>query len=85
MIVGGEIRGGSITSDTEIDVGTNAYIGRELILSPSHWSGIRWGEGSGVPAVWHDSAGGSLNITNPSGSIYAGNQRIDVPPVAVFG
>jgi hypothetical protein len=85
LIIGGELRGGSITSDTYINVTEDAYIGNELYLSATRWCGVNWGTGSGAPSIWHDPAGGALNITNPQGGIYAGGQRIDAPPVAVFG
>ena len=87
-ITGGTITGGSITSNSTIDVITNAKIGEALILNPvGARSGIQWGEGSitDVPAIYYDPLGGAITIGGGSGAIYAHDQRIDVPPVAVFG
>jgi len=76
------IVGGSITSDTTINVGTNATIGRNLFLNPSFYSGINWGS-TGVE-IYSDSAANTL-VLNAPGGVYAGTQRIDQFSVAKFG
>jgi hypothetical protein len=86
LIIGGEIRGGSITSDTDINVTKDAIIGEWLILSPTTWdSGIRWGSETGAPYIGYDPAGGAITINARGKAIFANQQRIDIPPVAVFG
>ncbi len=82
-----QITGGTITGVT-INVGTNATIGKQLILSVSDFNaGIKWGTApeSQSQSIYIDPTGGGLFIYNPKGGIYAGNQRIDTAPVAVFG
>ncbi|MFA7216272.1 MAG: hypothetical protein WC187_09640, partial [Bacillota bacterium] len=85
LIVGGEVRGGSITSDTDIHVTTDAIIGRWLWLPlVDGATGIKWGTSAAAMAgIWMNPSG-SLVIDAP-GEIYANGQRIDTPPVAVFG
>ncbi|SHK41986.1 hypothetical protein [Desulforamulus aeronauticus] len=79
------IVGGKISSNTTINVGTDATIGNNLYLNPSNWSGIHWGS-TGVN-IYSDSGAKSL-ILNAPGGVYAGGQRIDQPltgVVAIFG
>jgi len=86
-ITGGTIVGGEITSNTNINVTQDVRIGNKLILNPkSHLSGIQWGEGGNSPAIYYDPGGKSITIGGGvNGGIYAKAQRLDVPPVAVFG
>lgn len=65
LSIKGIITGGSITSNTSIDVTTNAKIGQSLILSESSVDGgIRWGNGSFVPSIYVDPIGGAMSIYN---------------------
>lgn len=89
------IYGGQITSDTTINVGTNATIGNNISVgeslifrAESITGGIRWGP-TGVPAaqIYSQPVSRSLYLytPNPGAGIYANGRRIDVAPVAVFG
>lgn len=81
-----DIRGGTITSDTTIDVGTNAKIGSKLILNPNDFrAGVQWGDVSNAPAIYYDPVGNSITIGGNVNSVYAKGQRIDIAPVATFG
>jgi hypothetical protein len=82
LIIGGEVRGGSITSDTHINVTENAYIGRKLYLdiAGSYMGGIDFD----VASIDVDPASGAMFL-EADGAIRANGHRIDVPPVAVFG
>ena len=82
LIIGGEGRGGSITSDTDINVTKDAYIGAKLYLdvSKAYMGGIDFD----VASIDVDPASGAMFL-EADGAIRANGHRIDVPPVAVFG
>jgi hypothetical protein len=77
-----DIRGGTITSDTTIDVGTDLKVGKKIYLnSGSFNSDIVFNPDV---LIYSDPAAKSLILSATNG-IWAKNQRIDIPPVAVFG
>jgi len=77
-----DIRGGTITSNTTIDVGTDLHVGKKIYLnSGSFTSDIVFNPNV---RIYSDPAAKSL-ILSATGGIWAKNQRIDIPPVAVFG
>lgn len=77
------IYGGQITSNTTINVGTDAWIGNKLHLNGSNFgNGIDWGDSS--YEIYTDPGGGSLRLKSPGG-IYANGYRVDQAPVARFG
>jgi len=80
------INTGILTSVT-IDVDTDAKIGNNLILSPSSYSGVQWGEGINTPVIYVDSTpdAGGMHLVNPGHGIYANGIRIDQTPIATFG
>jgi len=82
-----EIIGGSITSDTDINVTEDVYIGHKLVLTDSSYgSGIKWGTSANRQEIYIDPIGGGMYLQNPfNGGIYANNHRLDITPVAVFG
>ncbi|MDD4429464.1 MAG: phage tail protein [Paludibacter sp.] len=81
-----DIRGGTITADTTINVGTNARIGSKLILNPNDFrAGVQWGDVSNAPAIYYDPAGNSITIGGNVEAVYAKGQRIDIAQVATFG
>jgi hypothetical protein len=86
LIIGGELRGGSITSDTDIDVTEDARIGEKLILSEVDFNaGIYWGSPTQPTAtIYIDPISESLFLWS-DGQVYANGKRIDITPVAVFG
>ena len=86
-IEGGTIVGGSITSNTSINVNVSATIGESLILSSTSASGgIRWGTQAFAPAIYIDPINNSLNLYINGGAIYANGNRIDTASAtAVFG
>ncbi len=85
-ITGGTITGGSITSNSAINVNTDAYIGEKLILNNLNFSaGVHWGAAwPPTAAVYIDPMAKCLHLSS-EGEVRANGQRIDVPPVAVFG
>lgn len=71
----GTITAGSITSTAEINVGTNAIIGKQLRLSDSDFgNGIRWGASAGME-IYIDPVAQTMFLTAPGG-IYANNTLI---------
>ena len=81
-IIGGTITGGEIISNTTIDVSTDLKVGKKIYLN----SGIFDADivfNSNV-LINSDPAAKSL-LLSATGGVWAGNQRIDIPPVAVFG
>lgn len=77
------IIGGSITSNTSINVGTNVYIGSKLFMNPDSFSSDIVFTSGGVK-IYGDPGGNSLTLSAPGG-VWAGSQRLDVPVVAKFG
>lgn len=76
------IKGGTITSDTTIDVGTDLKVGKKIYLnSGSFNSDIVFNPDV---LIYSDPVAKSL-ILSATGGIWAKNQRIDIPSVAVFG
>ena len=77
------IEGGSIISNTTIDVGTDVHIGRKLYMNPgSFTSDIMFT--SGDAKIYGDPAADAVHLSAPGG-VYAGTQRLDQPIVAKFG
>lgn len=78
----------AITSNSSINITTDARVGHNLIFSAINYSGINWGTDVNKPTIYVDSAGGAMSLFCPGG-VYAssgsGSQRLDQPPVAVFG
>ena len=74
------IEGGTIISDTDINITKDARIGHKLILSSSTFTGgIQWGEGDTTPYIYYDPAGSTITIGGTVNGIYAKGQRIDIP------
>jgi len=77
-----DIRGGTITSDTTIDVGTDLKVGKKIYMNSGSFNAdIVFNPDV---SIYSDTAAKSL-ILSATGGIWAKNQRIDIPPVAVFG
>ncbi len=75
-----------IRSSSNIDIVNNATVGRKVILSITDFrAGVQWGTGDNAPAVYYDPVANSITIGGSVDSVWAKGQRIDVPPVAVFG
>jgi hypothetical protein len=71
-----DIRGGTITSNTTINVGTNATIGKYLYMKPEYLGGIKW---NGVAEIYVDPGGPTLVVTglnNTQIGHYLGNTII---------
>jgi hypothetical protein len=83
-ISGKTITGGQITSNTTINVTTDATIGDTLYMNSSaFYGGIKW---EGVAEIYIDPSSKSLFLYTNGGGIYANDQRIDTPSAyAVFG
>ena len=71
-----DIRGGEISSDTVINVGTDATIGKYLYMKPEYSGGIKW---NGVAEIYVDPGGSTLVVTglnNTQIGHYRGNTII---------
>ena len=81
-IIGGTITGGKIISNTTIDVSTDLKVGKKIYLNGSSFhADIVFNSNVLINS---DPAAKSLLLL-ATGGVWAGNQRIDIPPVAVFG
>lgn len=78
---------GGILSGVTINVDTVANIGDRLIINGNNWNALQINIGGTKKAdLYYDPNTGALILNSfGGGGIYAGSQRIDQPPVAVWG
>ena len=87
-ITGGTITGGEIKSNSIIDVGTDIKVGSRVLINGENYGAIEIQiDGQPRAVIEYDPLGKRLDLSTlvDGGRICANGQRIDTPPVAVFG